>query len=131
MFKGSKEFNSEKGTSIWTVLQNVGAQINATTWNDRTNYFELLPKEHLEMALKIESDRMRNAFIKEEDRRPEMTVVRNEFERGENEPRYALDKHIWATAYMAHPYHHSTIGWRSDIEQVPIGTCVPNLQLTI
>lgn len=51
MFKGSKEFNKEKGSSIWEVLQNVGAAINATTWNDRTNYFELLPKEHLEVKL--------------------------------------------------------------------------------
>ncbi|HIN01040.1 MAG TPA: insulinase family protein, partial [Deltaproteobacteria bacterium] len=54
----------------------------------------------------------------EEDREPEMTVVRNEFERGENDPFDALDKNIWATAYQAHPYHHSTIGWRSDIENV-------------
>ena len=49
-----------------------------------------------------------------------MTVVRNEFERGENDPWEALDKNIWATAYQAHPYHHSTIGWRSDIENVSI-----------
>jgi len=61
---------------------------------------------------------MRNAFLREEDREPEMTVVRNEFERGENDPFDALDKNIWATAYQAHPYHHSTIGWRSDIENV-------------
>ena len=54
------------------------------------------------------------------DRRPEMTVVRNEFEIGENDPVQALDKEIFATAYQAHPYHHSTIGWRSDIEKVPI-----------
>jgi len=120
MFKGSKDFNKEKGTSIWTVLQNVGATINATTWNDRTNYFELLPKEHIEQALQIEADRMRHAFIREEDRKSEMTVVRNEFERGENDPHEALDKALWATAYQAHPYHHSTIGWRSDIENVPI-----------
>ncbi|RMF09586.1 MAG: insulinase family protein [Candidatus Neomarinimicrobiota bacterium] len=119
MFKGSKNFNKENGKPIWTVLQDVGAQINATTWSDRTNYFELLPSEHLERAVAIEADRMRNAFIKDEDRQPEMTVVRNEFERGENSPYQALDKLIWATAYQAHPYHHSTIGWRSDIENVP------------
>ncbi len=120
MFKGSTEFNKEKGTPIWTVLQNVGAQINATTWMDRTNYFELLPSEHLERAIRIEADRMRNAFIREEDRESEMTVVRNEFERGENDPFSAVDKNIWATAYQAHPYHHSTIGWKEDIENVSI-----------
>ena len=118
MFKGSKQFNKEGGTAIWNVLQDVGAMINATTWFDRTNYFELLPKEHLEKAMEIEADRMRGAFIKDEDRQSEMTVVRNEFERGENDPHEALDKNIWATAYQAHPYHHSTIGWRSDIENV-------------
>ena len=119
MFKGSELFNKEEGTAIWNVLQDVGAMINATTWFDRTNYFELLPKEHLPQAVKIEADRMRSAFIRDDDRKSEMTVVRNEFERGENDPWEALDKNIWATAYQAHPYHHSTIGWRSDIENVP------------
>jgi zinc protease len=118
MFKGSRNYNKERNTAIWTVLQNVGAQINATTWMDRTNYFELLPSEHLEEAIKIEADRMRQAFIRDEDRQPEMTVVRNEFERGENDPFSALDKLIWATAFQAHPYHHPTIGWRADIENV-------------
>ena len=118
MFKGSKNYNKEKGTAIWTELQSIGAQINATTWNDRTNYFEVVPSEHLEKAIAIESDRMRYAFLKDEDRQPEMTVVRNEFERGENSPFDVLDKNIWATAYQAHPYHHSTIGWKSDIENV-------------
>ena len=118
MFKGSKNFNKEKGNPIWTVLQDVGAQINATTWMDRTNYFELLPSEHLEHAIAIEADRMRNLIISTEDHQTEMTVVRNEFEGGENDPFGVLDKHIWATAYQAHPYHHSTIGWRSDIENV-------------
>lgn len=118
MFKGSRSFNKKKGTDIWSVLQDLGAIINATTWLDRTNYFELIPSEHLETAIEIEADRMRNAFIKDEDRQPEMTVVRNEFERGENDPFDVLDKNIWATAYQAHPYHHSTIGWRSDIENV-------------
>ena len=80
MFKGSKNFNKANGKPIWTVLQDVGAQINATTWMDRTNYFELLPSEHLGSAIAIEADRMRNLFIKDEDRQTEMTVVRNEFE---------------------------------------------------
>ena len=68
----------------------------------------------------IEADRMRNLSLREEDRQPEMTVVRNEFERGENSPFQALIKEIFQAAYVAHPYHHSTIGWRSDIEKVSI-----------
>jgi len=118
MFKGSRNFNKEQGTAIWDELQSIGAQINATTWNDRTNYFEVVPSEHIEKAISIEADRMRFSFLRDEDRQPEMTVVRNEYERGENSPFDVLDKNIWATAYQAHPYHHSTIGWRSDIENV-------------
>lgn len=120
MFKGSKNFNKEKGNPIWTVLQDVGARINASTSMDRTNYYELLPSEHLGSAIAIEADRMRNLFIKDEDRQTEMTVVRNEFEQGENDPFETMYKNMWATAYQAHPYHHSTIGWRSDIEGLPI-----------
>lgn len=119
MFKGSQRYNRERGNSIWTLLLNVGARINATTWLDRTNYYEMLPSEHLEMAIVVEADRMRQALLRDSDRQPEMTVVRNEFERGENDPWEALDKNMWSTAYQAHPYHHSTIGWKSDIEGVP------------
>ena len=118
MFKGSRNYNKEKGTAIWDELQNIGAQINATTWNDRTNYFEVVPSQYLEKAISLEAARMRYSFLRDEDRQPEMTVVRNEYERGENSPFDVLDKNIWATAYQAHPYHHSTIGWRSDIENV-------------
>ena len=64
MFKGSKKFNKKNNNAIWDVLQNAGALLNATTWFDRTNYFELVPSEHLEKAVEIEADRMRNAFIK-------------------------------------------------------------------
>jgi zinc protease len=119
MFKGSDKFNKEKKNNI-DQLENVGAILNATTWLDRTNYFEVLPKEHLEKAIEIEADRVRNAYIREEDRKAEMTVVRNEFERGENDPVSALHKCMWSTAYQAHSYHHNTIGWLSDIENVSI-----------
>ncbi len=120
MFKGTEKFNKESGTSVFEQLQNVGALINATTWLDRTNYFANLPSDQLELPIKIEADRMRGLRLREEDRQPEMTVVRNEFERGENNPYYSLDKEIIAAAFIAHPYHHPTIGWRSDIENVPI-----------
>lgn len=119
MFKGSKKFNKENHNNI-DQLENIGAILNATTWLDRTNYFEVLPKQYLEKAIAIEADRMRNAFIDEEDRQAEMTVVRNEFERDENSPMSALHKSIWSAAYIAHPYHHNTIGWLSDIENVSI-----------
>ncbi|MFI8606329.1 M16 family metallopeptidase [Cellulophaga baltica] len=121
-FKGTPTFNKKNGNAIFSVLQGIGAQMNATTWNDRTNYYETIPSDKIELALHIESDRMRNSLLLKEDKDAEMTVVRNEFERGENNPNSVLSKEIWATAYMAHTYHHSTIGWRSDIENMPIET---------
>lgn len=120
MFKGTERFNREKGNSVDQLLERVGALYNATTWLDRTNYYANLGKAHVEAYVAIEADRMRNLWLREDDRRPEMTVVRNEFEIGENNPVQALDKEINAAAFLAHPYHHSTIGWRSDIEKVSI-----------
>ncbi len=120
MFKGTDKYNRADGTGMDAMLQNRGALLNATTWLDRTNYYQNLPSEHLELAIDIEADRMRNLWLRDEDRQPEMTVVRNEFELGENNPISSLSKDIVATAIQAHPYHHSTIGWRSDIENVPI-----------
>jgi len=120
MFKGTPAFNRDKGNSVDQFLERVGAHFNATTWLDRTNYYATIGSEHLEGYLAIEADRMRNLWLRESDRQPEMTVVRNEFEMGENHPIRALDKEITAVAYIAHPYRHSTIGWRSDIENVSI-----------
>src|SRR5512136_2547012 len=120
MFKGSQKFNPTDGRPIARVLERVGAHFNATTWFDRTNYYETLPPEHLELALELEADRMRNALLRESDLATEMTVVRNEFERGENEPFDALLKESFAIAFREHPYHHPTIGWRSDIENTSI-----------
>jgi zinc protease len=120
MFKGTERFDRSKGTGFDQVLERVGAETNATTWHDRTNYFATVPTQALGTLVEIEADRMRNLALREDDRRPEMTVVRNEFERGENNPQSALDKEVWAAAFIAHPYHHDTIGWRSDIERVPI-----------
>jgi zinc protease len=119
MFKGTPGFNKEKGTQIAAMLESVGADYNASTWYDRTNYYATLPSDKLELALQIEADRMRNAFIRDSDRQSEMTVVRNELERNENEPGSVLDLQIYATAFREHPYHHPTIGWRSDVEGVP------------
>jgi len=118
MFKGTPDYNRESGTAIAAVLEAMGARFNATTWFDRTNYYETLPSAKLDVAMKIESSRMRGSLLRDEDRQPEMTVVRNEFERGENSPFQVLYKHTFATAFREHPYHHPTIGWRSDIEGV-------------
>ncbi len=120
MFKGSRAFDPAEGRGAARVLERVGASFNATTWLDRTNYYETLPAEHVDLALALEADRMRFALLRDEDLRSEMTVVRNEFERGENDPFDVLLKESFAVAFREHPYHHPTIGWRSDIENVTI-----------
>ena len=120
LFKGSEKFNPEKGTMIDKVLETKGARMNATTSFDRTNYYEVVPTDLLPLAIEIEADRMRTAWILEKDRVSEMPVVRSEYEIGENQPTYAVEKLIWSTAFQAHPYHHPVIGWKSDIETVSI-----------
>lgn len=103
-------------------LRDRGAQFNGTTWVDRTNYFETLNASdaNLEFAVRLEADRLVNSYVKREDLLSEMTVVRNEFERGENDPERILSQRMMAAAYEWHNYGKSTIGNRSDIERVPI-----------
>lgn len=120
MFKGTRKFNPASGSGVMETFSRIGALLNATTWLDRTNYFECVPKEYLELCIEVEADRMRNLNLRQEDRDSEMTVVRNEFERGENSPSSALSKELHALAFREHPYHHPTIGWRSDVEGVPL-----------
>ena len=119
MFKGTPTYNKTQGTQIAAVLQKQGAVFNADTWFDRTRYYEMLPSDQLELAIHLEADRMRSSLITDEDRQSEMTVVRNELERGENDPAGILDERVWAAAFREHPYHHPTIGWRTDVEGVP------------
>ncbi|MCC5864076.1 MAG: insulinase family protein [Wenzhouxiangella sp.] len=99
-----------------------GGVANGTTWFERTNYFQTLPsgEENLAWAIRMEADRMVNSLIDEDDLASEMTVVRNEFEIGENNPIGVLMQRVMATAYLWHGYGRSTIGARSDIENVPI-----------
>ncbi|MCP4245734.1 MAG: insulinase family protein [bacterium] len=109
-------------TNIWGALEDHGANFNGTTWVDRTNYFETLPATdaNLEFALRMEADRMVNSTISGEDLAKEMTVVRNEFEMGENNPVGVLSERMLSAAYLWHNYGKSTIGNRSDIERVPV-----------
>jgi zinc protease len=120
MFKGSAHYNDPAGNSIKQYLERVGGSFNATTSLDRTNYFATVGRDSVEGYIAIEADRMRNLWLREADRQSEMTVVRNEFERGKNDPITVLVEEVTAAAYQALPYHHPTIGWRSDIEHVPI-----------
>jgi zinc protease len=118
MFKGTERFSKKSGRTIFNALQARGAQVNATTWNDRTNYYELLPEAHIDLAFEIEADRMRNLTLDPAEVESERTVILNEFDRGENQPIRKLYHALWSTAFEAHTYHHPTIGWRQDIETI-------------
>ena len=117
LFKGTKRFRN-----VMKVLDERGAQVNGSTWTDRTNYFETLTAtgDNLEFALDLEADRMVNALISPEDLKTEFSVVRNEFEMGENEPIAILETRIISAAYLWHNYGKDTIGSRTDIERVPV-----------
>ncbi len=117
LFKGTPDH-----PNIPKALTERGANFNGTTWVDRTNYYETLPAtdDNLEFAIRLEADRMVNSSIKGEDLASEMTVVRNEFERGENSPIQVLMQRMQSVAYDWHNYGKSTIGNRSDIERVPV-----------
>lgn len=120
MFKGTRAFDPLEGNGVMEVFGRVGGVLNANTSYDRTRYFECIPAEHLELAIRVEADRMRNLKNRKSDRDSEMTVVRNEFERNENDPGSALFKEVMAAAYKDHSYHHPVIGARSDVEGIPM-----------
>jgi len=117
MFKGSP-----KNRSIPQQFASRGMDFNGTTSYDRTNYYEVFQAspENLKWALDMEADRMVHSFIARKDLDSEMTVVRNEYESGENSPFSVMLKRMDSVAYDCHSYGRSTIGNRSDIENVRI-----------
>jgi zinc protease len=129
LFKPTANFGVRKGTkSPVEVLNGLGADFNGTTWYDRTNYYATFPanEANLNLMLALEADRMINSPISQDDlwnmktSKGEMTVVRNEFEIGENDPIGVTTERLQAVAYDWHNYGKSTIGARSDIEQVNV-----------
>jgi zinc protease len=119
VFKGTPDHPDIPG-----AMKERGAQFNGTTTYDRTNYFETLTAtdENLEFAIRLEADRLLSSSIKAEDLATEFSVVRNEFEAGENSPEEILSQRMAAVAYEWHNYGKSTIGNRSDIERVPVAS---------
>jgi zinc protease len=113
---------TRSGRDVKKELSDHGADFNGTTSYDRTNYYETVSAtdDNLKWALGLEADRMTGMRIEKELLDTEMTVVRNEFEMGENSPGRILEQRVLEAAYSFHAYGRSTIGSRSDIEHVPI-----------
>ena len=116
-FKGSTNHSN-----IYQELSEHGGAANGTTWTDRTKYYITLPASdtNIEWVIKLEADRMVNAFVTKKSLESEMTVVRNEFEIKENKADEILAMRVRGAAYKWHNYGKATIGARSDIENVPI-----------
>src|SRR5690242_4465070 len=113
---------TKTGRDVKKELSDHGADFNGSTSYDRTNYYETVQASdaNLRWALQLEAERMTGMKIEKALLDTEMTVVRNEFERGEHDPGRILDQRVLETAYTFHNYGKSTIGNRSDIEKVPI-----------
>jgi zinc protease len=129
LFKPTANFGIKKGTKTPVEILNAsGAEFNGTTWYDRTNYYSTFPAndDNLKTMLALEADRMINSPIDQNDlwnpktNKGEMTVVRNEFEIGESDPIGVTTERLQAVAFDWHNYGKSTIGARSDIEQVNV-----------
>ena len=116
MFKGTQDLPPG---AIDHLFQSNGGQINASTGEDRTEYHELIAADRLELAARIEADRMENSKFDPTELAHEMTVVRSELEGDSNSPDFDLyDNTFRPAAFTAHPYHWPTIGWRTDVEAV-------------
>ena len=113
MFQGTPRIG--KGDVFRMVSAN-GGVLNGFTWVDYTAYFETLPSHRVDLSIAIESDRMVNSLFLPEEVERERTVIISEREGSENNPAYLLGEEMSAAAFMAHPYGHSVVGWKSDLQ---------------
>jgi zinc protease len=93
-----------------------GGMFNGMTWIDFTTYFETLPSDRIDLALRVESDRMANAIFDPGETDLERTVIISERQGNENNPNFLLGEALQAAAFQAHSYHHSVVGWQCDLE---------------
>lgn len=112
MFKGSSQFPPG---SLDRLVSREGGRWNAFTTNDFTAYFETLPADRIDLALRLEADRMVTTTMAEEDVESERTVILSERHMYENQPSFLLQEELVAAAFRVHPYHHETIGDEADL----------------
>ena len=115
LFQGSPRYG--KG-AIDRAVVSVGGELNAFTDADFTAYFTTVPREHLEIPLDIESDRMTRALITDREVERERTVIHSEREGNENWPEFRVEEELYQLAFRHHPYRWETLGWRNDIERM-------------
>ncbi|MFQ5594355.1 MAG: M16 family metallopeptidase [Anaerolineae bacterium] len=115
LFKGTPQF--PKGEIDRQIARN-GGIMNGMTWVDFTTYFETLPADRFDLALRLESDRMINSVFDPEETDAERTVIISERQMHENQPTFLLSEEVQAAAFKVHPYHHEVIGWQCDLESM-------------
>jgi zinc protease len=113
LFKGTPAF--PRGEFDKAIARE-GGVFNGMTWIDFTTYFETLPADRIDLALRAEADRMSNAVFDPDEVELERTVVISERQGNENVPEFLLSEAVQAMAFQAHPYHHSVIGWQHDLQ---------------
>lgn len=119
MFQGSENHDSD----YFLPLQKIGGQVNGSTNKDRTNYWQNVPADHLELALWLESDRMQGllAALTQEKLDNQRDVVKNEKREGENQPYAKSDELLLQLLYPAgHPYAHTVIGSMDDLSAATV-----------
>jgi predicted Zn-dependent peptidase len=121
MFKGSKNIAPEEHAKL---VQANGGVLNAWTSNDNTTYYDNLPSDKLELAIRLEAERQSNLNITAENLASEREVVKEERRLStDNSPFGAVIEQLYAAAYTAHPYHWPVLGWMSDIDAIVLEDC--------
>jgi zinc protease len=112
-FKGTPQFPA---SMLDKAISRDGGYWNAMTYLDWTTYFETLPADKIDLALRLEADRMVNSLFDEKEVASERTVVISEREGNENEPLFLLDEAVQQASFRVHPYHHEVIGDMVDLQ---------------
>ena len=111
-------------TDLVSSIYAVGGEWHGYTWTDQTTYYSTVPKDDLDLLLRIEADRMTRLKLSAEDMRAERGAVLAEMHMYENSPTSMLIDAVNYTSFLAHPYRNNTIGWESDIEHLQHGDVV-------
>ena len=114
-FKGTKKFPANV---LDKAISRDGGRWNAATSRDSTHYYETMPADKFDLALRLEADRMTNSLFQEKEVASERTVIISEREGNENEPLFQLTEAVQQTAFRVHSYHHEVIGDKPDLRLI-------------
>ena len=115
LFKGTPRFPAD---ALERSVSRTGGVWNAMTSMDWTTYYETMPSSDIDLALRLEADRMRNSSFKPADVDSERTVIISERQGAENSPMFLLGEELQAAAFRVHPYHHEVLGDQTDIQNM-------------